>query len=129
MTKKILPKSIEEVGFDFDWSNEKVWALDITPEKMSMRNLEWHFDLPFWNTENGFYNLTPYEVLNNPDVYVEEFERIQNANLDYPLDIMFWKNKWLLLDGLHRLAKAKVQGMRSVKVRKIPQSAITTIKK
>ena len=47
MTKK-LPKIIEEVGFDFHWSEEKVWALNVPVEEMDIKDLEWHFDIPFW---------------------------------------------------------------------------------
>jgi hypothetical protein len=95
---------------------------------MLISELEWHFDLPFWNTPQGYYDLTPNEVLNNPREHKEEFERINNADMRYPLDIMFWKNKWVLLDGLHRLAKAKVQKMDKVKVRKISQKHIHLLK-
>ncbi|HVX93102.1 MAG TPA: hypothetical protein VHA74_03240 [Candidatus Dojkabacteria bacterium] len=50
-----------------------------------------------------------------------------DSDLQYPLDIMFWKGRYLLLDGLHRLAKAKILGLKTVKVRKIPQEAIPQI--
>lgn len=124
---KRLPKIIKDVGFDFHWKEEKVWALDIPVEEMDIRELQWHFEIPFWNTPNGFYDLKPNEVLANPEKYKEEFKRTMKADLKYPLDIMFWKGKWLLLDGLHRLVKAKQSGMEKVKVRKIPQKFIPQI--
>lgn len=126
---KEMPKIIEEVGFDFDWSNEKVWALDVPVEEMDIKDLEWHFDIPFWNTSNGYYDLTPNQVLTNSQKYKEEFERIRNTDLSYPLDIMYYKNRWLLLDGLHRLVKAKQMGSEKIKVRKIPVGYIPQIKK
>ncbi|MBI4058734.1 hypothetical protein HY404_00685 [Candidatus Microgenomates bacterium] len=128
MDKK-LPKIIEEVGFDFHWSEEKVWALDLPVEEMDISELEWHFDIPFWDKPGGFYDLTPNEVLANPKGYKEEFDRTMKSDLSYPLDIMFWKNRWLLLDGLHRLVKAKQLGMKTIKVRKIPKEAIPLIRK
>jgi hypothetical protein len=42
---------------------------------------------------------------------------------------MHWRGRWLLLDGLHRLTKAKMTGQKKVKVRKIPREAIPKIKK
>ena len=126
---KKLPKIIEEVGFDFHWSEEKVWALDIPVEQMDISKLEWHFDIPFLNKPGGYYDLKPKDILSHPNKYKWEFERTMRADLSHPLDIMFWKNKWLLLDGLHRLVKAKKLGMKSVKVRKIPQAAIPLISK
>ena len=124
-----LPKIIENIGFDFHWDEEKVWTLDVPIEEMSISELEWHFDIPFWNKPNGYYDLTPNEVINNPNQYQDEFKRTMNADLKHPLDIMFWKNNWLLLDGLHRLVKAKQLGMDKIKVRKISKEYIPLIKK
>lgn len=124
---KKVPKIIKDVGFDFNWKEEKVWALNVPVEEMEISELEWHFDVPFWNTPSGYYDLTPNQVLSEPKKYKEEFERTMKADLIYPLDIMFWKNRWLLLDGLHRLVKAKQLGMEKVKVRKITQESIPLI--
>ncbi len=86
---------------------------------MNIEELQWHFDIPFWWTKpDGFYDVTPDVVLQNPEKHREEYERIMQANLDYPLDIMFWKNRWLLLDGLHRLVKTKKLGMKKLKYEK-----------
>jgi len=123
------PKIIRDVGFDFKWSEEKVWALDIPTEEINISDLIWHFDFPFWNKPDGYYDLKPNEVLANPEIYTEEFERTTKADLSHPLDIMFWKNRWLLLDGLHRLVKAHTLGMNKVKVRKIDLRYIPLIKK
>ena len=118
-----IPQIIKNVGFDFHWSEEKVWKLDVPVEEISIDELKWHFDTPFW----GHYQLKPIDVINNPSKYEDEYKRIMNSDLQYPLDIMFWKGKWLLLDGLHRLAKARVLGLKTVNVRKIPQEAISQI--
>lgn len=118
-----IPQIIKDVGFDFHWSEEKVWMLDVPVEEISIDELIWHFDIPFW----GHYKLKARDVINNPSKYEEEYKRIMNSDLQYPLDIMFWKERWLLLDGLHRLAKASVLGLKTIKVRKIPQEAIPQI--
>ncbi len=88
-----IPKIIKEVGFDFSWDEEKVWQLDVPVEEMDISELEWHFTIPFWNTQNGYYDLKPNDVLANPEKYKEEFARIMKADLSHPLDIMFWKNR------------------------------------
>ena len=49
------------------------------------------------------------------------------SDLRHSIDIMENKGKWLILDGLHRLAKAKILGHTKVKVRKIPCSEIPNI--
>lgn len=126
---KVIPQIIKDVGFDFRWSEEKVWQLDLPVEEMNIYELKWHFEIPFWNRPNGHYDLKPIDVIENPELYPEEYERILKADLSYPLDIMFWKERWLLLDGLHRLVKACVTGDTTVKVRKVPAKCIPLIKK
>lgn len=128
MPKK-LPKIIEKVGFDFGWDNKKVWALQIPVQEISISELEWHFEVPFWDSPNGYYDLKPIDVINFPKNNKEEYDRTMKADLSYPIDIMKNKGKWLILDGLHRLVKAKIIGISKVKVRKIPRSKITDIVK
>jgi len=99
---KQFPRIIKDVGFDFHWDNSKVWSLDLPVEDMSLSDLDWHFEIPFWDKPTGgYYDLTPNEVLADPERYKEEFERTLRADLSHPIDIMFWKNRWLILDGLH----------------------------
>ena len=127
MKEKRLPKIIEKVGFDFSWNEKKVWKLNYPFEEININKLEWHFKIPFWNTKNGFYDLSPLEVINNSQKFSEEYKRTMKSDLRHPIDIMENKGKWLILDGLHRLVKAKILGHTNVKVRKIPCSEIPNI--
>ena len=127
MGKKNLPTIIKEVGFDFNWSEEKVWSLDIPVETISLKELEWHLEVPFWSTMDGYYNLKPSDVISFPKRYQEEYHKIMKSNLSYPIDIMANKGRWLILDGLHRLAKAKILNKKKIKVRKIPRNKIPEI--
>jgi len=125
---RILPKIIDEVGFDFSWSSKKVWALDYPTEDMEISVLEWHFTIPFWDKPKGYYNLSPNEVINNPEKFKKEYERTMKVDMSHPIDIMMNKGRWLILDGLHRLVRAKIQGEDKVKVRKIPRLEISKIR-
>ena len=129
MDREKLPDIIKEVGFDFDWGAERVWALKYPAEEMDIKELEWHFDIPFHWHAGEIYNLTSREIIENPEKYKEEYERTMKSDLAYPIDIMMNKGRWLILDGLHRLMKAKILGMKSVRVRKIPRSEISNISK
>lgn len=125
--KDELPEIIKKVGFDFDWENEKVWQLNIPVTEMEIKELIWHFDIPFHWHKGGIYNLTSHEIIENPEWYKEEYERTLKADLKYPIDIMQNKRKWLILDGLHRLMKAYIQGIKKVNVRIIPREKIPEI--
>ena len=75
MDKK-LPKIIKDVGFDFGWVEEKVWKLDIPIEEMDIKELDWHFEIPFWWTEGGYYDFKPIWVIEKPDKYPDRHKRI-----------------------------------------------------
>jgi hypothetical protein len=123
-----LPSIIHEVGFDFNWSNEKVWKLDLPVEKVDINELIWHFDYPFiWPIPEGYKSATPNDVLKNPNKFKDEYQRMMKADISYPIDMMFWKNRWLIMDGLHRLMQQFVAKESVVRVRKVPSSAIPLI--
>jgi hypothetical protein len=125
-----LPAIIQEVGFDFDWDERKVWELDAPVEQMPIDELTWHFDVPFiWSKPDGYYDVNPREVIEHPEKHPEEYTRTMAADTDYPIDIMYWRKRWLILDGLHRLMKQAIQDIDVVKVRKIPEEAIPLILK
>ncbi len=124
--KEEIPQIIKDVGFDFSWSEEKVWALEVPVEEMSIKELIWHFDIPFlW--EDGVYNLKPQDVIDNPENHKKEYERTMKADLVHPIDIMDNKGRWLILDGLHRLMKASILKMDKVQVRKVSRDFIPKI--
>lgn len=122
-----LPDIVKEVGFDFDWDNDKVWNLDLPVRDMDIRELVWHFDVPFHNHEGKPYCLTSWEIMKNPERYKEEYKRTLKADIRYPIDIMENKDHWLILDGLHRLMKLHLQGVKTVKVRVVPREKIGEI--
>ncbi len=127
--KKILD-IINKIGFDFDWDEKKVWKLKVLVKEINISELKWHFNIPFWspNKKEG-YGLKPKDVINNPDKYSYQYKRTMRSDLSHPIDIMKNKGRWLILDGLHRLVKMQILGYTKVKVRKIPRSQISKIKK
>lgn len=107
-----------------------MWELDVPTEEIPITELTWHFDVPFiWSKPDGYYDVNPIEVIEHPDQHPEEYERTMRSDTTYPIDIMLWKKRWLILDGLHRLMKQAIKGKEVVQVRKIPESAIPQILK
>jgi hypothetical protein len=129
MTKvvKPLPAHIQKYAFDFRWDNQLVWSLEVATESMSVDDLVWHFDIPWLHTEGERFNLTPKDIMQNPDLYKEQYERTMQSDLSYPIDVMENKGRWLILDGLHRLMKAVHYGGNTVTIRKIPRSLVPKI--
>lgn len=125
---KDLPPIIKDVGFDFHWSEEKVWKLDVPASEMNITELVWHFDIPFLDKGKERYAVPPWAVMEHPEECPQEYARMLQADMTHPLDIMENKGRWLLLDGLHRLMKAYMRGDRRVSVRIVPRSMIPEIK-
>jgi len=48
-------------------------------------------------------------------------QKVNEAALKYPIDIYFHKNKWIILDGVHRFTKAIRLGHKTIKVRRISE--------
>ncbi|MBQ6437978.1 ParB-like nuclease domain-containing protein [bacterium] len=124
-----IPQSVLESGFDFNWDEKDVWALNYPPQEISIDQLAWHFAVPFWNWAGQEYVLTPNQVMAAPQKYQAEYDRIMAADTAYPIDVMENKGRLVILDGLHRLAKLKLQGCTQVPVRIIPRSEIKNIAK
>lgn len=117
------------VGLDFgNWEEEKIWSLDIPVSKMSINEPEWHLDCPFWEHDNGErYTVTPRDVLERVDGTATEYEAVLKADTKYPIDIYFNKNKWLILDGLHRLVKLYSANATEISVRIITNDTLPLI--
>lgn len=124
---KDIPQSVLEYGFDFDWEEKDVWNLKYPVEKIKIDVIEWHFDVPFWDWKDECYNLTPNQVIEHKDKYKEQYDRIMNSDIRYPIDIMENKGRYVILDGLHRLVKCKILGYTEVNVRIIPRTEIKNI--
>ena len=54
-------------------------------------------------------------------------EKIEKADISFPIDIMENKGRWVILDGLHRLVKLYENGAKKIKVRIIPREKIPEI--
>lgn len=122
-----MPDIIKEVGFDFQWDNQKVWALEAPISWVDIKELAWHFDVPFLDENDGTYNLTPREVMENPGAHEKEYYRTMQADTIHPVDIMENKGRLLILDGLHRLMKESMAGKEKIAVRIISREKIPDI--
>lgn len=122
-----IPSVILENGVPYDdWNEEDLWNLDIEVIDMDIEKLLWHLDLPFWNYKEE-YDLTPNMVLEDKEKYSKEYERILNSDISYPIDLFYYNDKYIILDGLHRLVKHKLLGNKIIKVKVIPKEIMDDI--
>lgn len=117
------------VGLNFgNWDEEKIWALDLPTIEMDIKDLIWHFEIPFWPNDNGErWTVTLLDVIHQKELTKNEQNKMLKSDLSYPIDIVENKGKWLVLDGLHRLAKSYKQGQKKVNVRIVPRERLSEI--
>lgn len=97
-------------------------------DEMHIQELAWHLDVLLWHGEQGRYSISPNHVLSNPSKHKEQHERIMKADLEQPIHLMRNKGKWLVFEGVERLAKAKSLGHQKVKVRRVVRSQIPKLR-
>lgn len=70
-----------------------------------------------WNeSEDENETIHPIDVINNPEKYEEHYERIVNADLDFPIMVFYdKKNKYQVFDGVHRISKAVWTKQKTIK--------------
>lgn len=85
-----FPPEIREVYLDFNRDRRAVWALDIDPEVVDCRVLEWHLDLPFWSSRRPemLFDLVPRAVMADATLAPLHTLRIELADTAFPLDVM-----------------------------------------
>lgn len=119
------PITIEKYWYSIDWDVPALWALELPIEQISFKTLEWHLDVPVWPDPRGRdYRVTPRQVMDYPEIHAFEFERIQTADLSFPLEVYPNLGRLMILDGIHRFCHALLRGDTEVRVRRIPHGAV-----
>lgn len=123
------PRIFKKLGFGFCWNDNLLKNIDEPIRESDMNKLLWNLDLPFWEEEKiDDWNLTLREVIQNPKHYPNHYQRILKADLTYPICIAKSKNgKWFVLDGTHRLAKAYIDNLKTIKAKIIPNNKLLEI--
>jgi hypothetical protein len=111
-----------------------LWALS---EKLPVQfhtvdSLEWQLDEYMWGDSAFNEPLRPRAVLENPGADAPHMQRVQHANMSYPLLLahhahlsMPWpepkpQHTYVIVDGLHRLSRAYLDGDEIVQARVVP---------
>jgi len=104
-------------------SNKKIYSVDMMmayvnifkprPKTVKVDTLLYQLDQNCWGDPMRKIKYSPSNVLANKSnpKYKDEILRIKNANLRYPI-MMDGKH---VIDGMHRLTKAKLEGKKTLK--------------
>ncbi len=97
-----------ELGLTFWWDVKKLWEVDLPIVPMPVAELEWLLDIPFWDKDSQDMALSGREVAAQPELYPDEYKRTMAADLACPINVIMLKERWIIMDGLHRLLKAQL---------------------
>ncbi|EOA8959617.1 hypothetical protein ACIMS1_005367 [Vibrio harveyi] len=128
---KTIPRELKKHMLSFDWNEQIVWEEKAEIEQIPISKIDYLLVLPFWEKpgyKSESFNLSPMDVLRNPDLYQNHFARIIDSNCEYPLDFLLYEDKIWILDGLHRLCKLYLEGSEYVSVRIHTDEVINKIK-
>ena len=101
-----MPESMREVFPSTRWQLGKLWALDLRVEPIEVADLLWMLDLPLWQLNGERFKVTPNQVAATPMNFRAHYERVMNADLDFPIHLVAYRGRLVVLDGIHRLLKA-----------------------
>jgi len=109
---------ILNIGFKID--EPKLWAINIPVEEILISDIDYNLDIPYLEQEGTEdWNLTPRMLIENFDKEFSHAKKVNETDLNYPIEIYFYKNKWIILDGVHRFTKAVRLGLKTIKVKRI----------
>lgn len=103
---RLQPAELHDVFPPHRWTLEKLWALDVRVEPVEVADLAWMFDLPLWQLDGERFKVTPNQVAATPMNYRPHYQRVMDADLDYPIHVVAYRGRLVVLDGIHRLLKA-----------------------
>lgn len=104
--------------------NENIYSVDmliayvnifkLKPASLNLNDCESLLRLENWSIDGDNY-YSPKDVLDNPEKYKDDFERIQNSELKYPIILLYNNKQFSIVDGLHRLSKACLENKKTIK--------------
>lgn len=124
----VVPPALHGLILDFEWSWERLWALDVPIRAMPVAKLRWLLLLPWWAYEGTHFAISPDQVRADPDRYHVQHARTMAADLTPPIHVLVRGNRVVtVLDGVHRLLKADLIGMQLIEAKLVSPSCLDAI--
>lgn len=113
------------------WINEEILrSIERPVEVIDINTLSNNLTIPYleslWTDDR---NLTPQMLIDNFSFETRHANKVQNVDTQYPIEIYFFKNQWIILDGVHRFTKLIMQWAQTIQIRRVSEDLIPLIKK
>ena len=100
--------SVIDTGFKIE--EELLWKIEIPIEEILISDIEYNIDIPYLEqigTDN--WNLSPRMLIENFQKETYHANIVRQVDIKYPIEIYLFKEKRIILDGVHRFTKAIMQ--------------------
>jgi hypothetical protein len=127
---KNIPATLTGHILPFNWDVRRVWAQKAKVCVLPLADFDGLLDLPLWSSvpnRGMLFDLLPREVVAVPQKAPHQYRRILAANTEFPIDLLSYRGRRWILDGVHRLAKLSLIGVEVVSVRCHPEAIIPQI--
>ena len=123
-----VPGALQGILLDHPWELSKLLALDLPVQEVLVETLAWQLDLPWWRVGDDWVVVTPSQVLGDPTgPGREQWDRAMRADLGTPIHLRATERGLVILDGVHRLLKAVVEGRPSATTLVVPDGRLASI--
>jgi hypothetical protein len=124
-----IPDALVPHMAPFWWHMDKLLALDLPTDDVSMTELRRFLDVPYWRAgaHAGLFQLSARDILADPAAHPDHWARTMAADLAWPITLYHEDDRAILLDGYHRVLKAEHLGMDTLPARAVPDEILSTI--
>lgn len=101
-----MPQTFSDDKFIYSVDMMMAYLMDFKHPVTKIKVSEWIHSLEqsAWGDPEKKISYSPFDVIQNPSKYPKEFERVQKADLKFPVIIA----NGFIVDGQHRLTKAYI---------------------
>ncbi len=119
-----IPEVLKAHILPLRWDVRRVWALEAPVVEVPRQDFDYLLELPIWSSRKGagmLFDVVPMAVIRDPSVCPYQARRIEDADTRWPLDFLLYQGRPWILDGVHRLARHRMEGAEVIRVRFHPQ--------
>lgn len=103
-----MPALLKAHILPFGWDVRRVWRLEANTVTIKTSELAYLLELPLWSSAPGhgmLFDTRPIDVLRDPALSPYQTQRLTDADLKYPIDVLLLDQRLWILDGVHRIAR------------------------
>jgi hypothetical protein len=127
---KVIPENLTSHILPFNWNVHQVWSLEATVQQVPFAQFAYLLQLPLWSSvphQGMLFDTRPIDVINNPNYSIHQTQRLEQADVKYPIDVLIMQDQQFTLDGVHRIAKHFILNSSTIPARFHDESVISVI--